>query len=214
MREGAMGISLHIRVSHLLRTAGVGLLGLALATGALAESAQAAPRPALAPMAPDDDPTLGGGQPPAEDFIDDERLVLELMYAQSQDAGGDLRGFQKSLYQGRWFAPRHERVRKCISWRESHHKYEAVSRGGLYRGAYQMSPQLGVGATWMMQKEVRRDFGDVGLELLQQIRQLPINQWNRYWQDRAFYTIYRKGKGAKHWRSDVYNCKIKKKKRN
>lgn len=201
------------RFLGLVRTATLALLGLALVCGGLTETANAAPRPAVAPMAPDDDPTLGGGQPPAEDFIDDERLVLELMYAQSQDAGGDLRGFQRSLYQGRWFAPRFERVRKCISWRESHHKYEAVSSGGLYRGAYQMSKALGVGATWMMQKEVRRDFGDVGLELLQQIRQLPINQWNRYWQDRAFYTVYRTGKGAKHWRSDVYNCKLKKKKK-
>lgn len=200
-------------LQNLARTAILGFLGLALVTGGLAESAQAAPQPALAPMAPEDDPVLGGGQPSADEFIDDERLVLELMYAQSQDDGGDLRGFQRSLYQGRWFMPKYERVRRCISWRESHHKYEAVSRGGLYRGAYQMSPELGVGATWMMQKEVRRDFGDVGVELLQQIRQMPINQWNRYWQDRAFYTVFRKGKGAKHWRSDVYNCKLKKKKK-
>ena len=208
-----MAIPRSTRMHRMVRTACVGVLGLALAVGALAETTQAAPHLTVAPMAPDDDPTLGGGQPPAEDFIDDERLVMELMYAQSQDAGGDLRGFRPSLYRGRWFVPKYERVRKCISWRESHHKYEAVSRGGLYRGAYQMSPELGVGATWMMQKEVRRDFGDVGLELLQQIRQMPINQWNRYWQDRAFYTIFRKGKGAKHWRSDVYNCKLKKKKK-
>lgn len=165
-------------------------------------------------MGPDDDPLLGGGQPPADDLIDDDRLARELMYAQSQEAGGDLRGFLPSLYQGRWYVPKYERVRRCISWRESHHKYEAVSRGGLYRGAYQMSRELGIGATWMMQKEVRRDFGEVGLDLLQQLRQMPINQWNRYWQDRAFYTVFRKGNGAKHWRSDVYNCRLKKKKRN
>ncbi len=205
------GISPRLRAIGLAALTGV--LAVALVSTGFGQVAHAQPKPALAPMAPDDDPTLGGGQPPAEDFIEDERLVRELMHAQSQDAGGDLRGFRPSLYQGRWFAPRYERVRKCISWRESHHKYEAVSRGGLYRGAYQMSSALGIGATWMMQKEVRRDFGDVGLELLQQLRQMPINQWNRYWQDRAFYVIYRMGKGAKHWRSDVYNCKLKKKKK-
>lgn len=205
------GISPRLRAIGLAALTGV--LAVALVSTGFGQAAHAQPKPALAPMAPDDDPTLGGGQPSAEDFIDDERLVRELMHAQSQDAGGDLRGFRPSLYQGRWFAPRYERVRKCISWRESHHKYEAVSRGGLYRGAYQMSSALGIGATWMMQKEVRRDFGDVGLELLQQLRQMPINQWNRYWQDRAFYVIYRMGKGAKHWRSDVYNCKLKKKKK-
>lgn len=194
------------RLRNLAQTVTLGVLGLALITGGLAESAQAAPRPALAPMGPEDDPILGGGQPPSESFIDDERLVMELMYAQSQDAGGDLRGFQRSLYQGRWFLPKYERVRKCISWRESHHKYEAVSSGGLYRGAYQMSRALGIGATWMMQKEVRRDFGDVGVELLQQIRQLPINQWNRYWQDRAFWTIWRNGEGRDHWGGVAAGC--------
>ena len=27
--------------------------------------------------------------------------------------------------------------------------------------------------------------------------------WNRYWQDRAFWTIWRKGKGSFHWRHTI-----------
>jgi hypothetical protein len=34
----------------------------------------------------------------------------------------------------------------------------------------------------------------------------PVVKWNRYWQDRAFWTIWRKGKGKSHWRGGAVKC--------
>jgi hypothetical protein len=111
-----------------------------------------------------------------------------------------------SLYQGKWFMPKHEGRRQCIMKRESSGNYEAVSARGLYRGAYQMSRALAVGATWMMQREVRREMGDEGVRMLRQLREIPPNKWNRYWQDRAFWTVWSHGKGKRHWRGGAHSC--------
>jgi hypothetical protein len=62
-----------------------------------------------------------------------------------------------------------------------------------------MSRDLGIGATWMMQKEVRDEFGADGVNIVQALRRLTPDKWNRYWQDRAFWTIWRGGEGADHW---------------
>jgi hypothetical protein len=69
-----------------------------------------------------------------------------------------------------------------------------------------MSRPLAIGATWMMQKEVRREMGKEGLAIVRSLRDMPTQQWNRYWQDRAFWTIWRNGKGRSHWRSDIRKC--------
>jgi len=160
-----------------------------------------------APMA------AGGGDPTADVLAAGTRLELELAYAQGFRESADLRGYIPSLYRGRWFMPKREHVRRCIAQRESHQHYGAVSVGGKYRGAYQMSRALGIGATWMMQPDVEREMGDLGVGILRQLRETPINQWNRYWQDRAFWTIYRKGKGARHWQNGAYACPVRTHKR-
>lgn len=109
----------------------------------------------------------------------------------------DLMGFLQSLYLGKWFMPGREDVRKCIVDRESNFNYRA--NNGTYFGAYQMSRELGVGATWMMQKEVSKEFGNEGVDIVQALRKITPDKWNRYWQDRAFWTIWRSGEGARHW---------------
>jgi len=38
------------------------------------------------------------------------------------------------------------------------------------------------------------------------LRKKPIHKWNRYWQDAAFYTAWRNGKGAKHWHLTGSKC--------
>lgn len=136
-----------------------------------------------------------------------QRLAVEYLYATGfHPHANELRGTRDSLYQGKWFMPRHEDRRQCILKRESNANYEAVGAGGMYRGAYQMNRGLAVGATWMMQREVRREMGDEGVRLLRQLRGIPPNKWNRYWQDRAFWTIWSHGKGKRHWRGGAHNC--------
>jgi hypothetical protein len=62
-----------------------------------------------------------------------------------------------------------------------------------------MSRALGRGATWMMQPSVKKQFGAEGVKILSNLRKTPVAKWNRYWQDRAFFTIWRGGKGRSHW---------------
>ena len=128
-----------------------------------------------------------------------EERMRELAYAVGIDPADDRRGIMDSLYRGEWYMPKRDDVRKCIARRESHGNYRAVSAGGDFRGAYQMSEALAIGATWMMQPEVRKEMGERGVDIVQKLRKTSIHKWNRYWQDRAFWTIWAKGEGRSHW---------------
>ena len=121
----------------------------------------------------------------------------EAALARGDRQAADLVGLMPSLYQGKWFVPGAEDTRRCIVLRESHANYRASN--GTYHGAYQMSSALAVGATWMMQKEVRKEMGAEGVAMVEALRRTTPNNWNRYWQDRAFWTIWRAGAGAGHW---------------
>lgn len=106
-----------------------------------------------------------------------------------------------SLYQGRWYSEKHNDARVCIRFRESRHRYEAVSSTGKYRGAYQFSPELTVGAGWMVQKELRAT-GTPKREAIaigRMLRAHKMNHWAPYWQEMAFWLVWRKGEGRSHW---------------
>jgi hypothetical protein len=137
---------------------------------------------------------------PAAGSADDREAAL----ARGSRQAADLMGFMPSLYQGKWFMPGNEDVRRCIMMRESKGNYRASN--GTYHGAYQMSSALARGATWMMQKDVRKEMGEEGVKILQALRSTTPNTWNRYWQDRAFWTIWRNGAGAGHWRGGSHGC--------
>lgn len=138
-----------------------------------------------------------------------EALALSMVMA----AGPDLptvveRGPKEhsgsSLYKGAKFNRKHDSLRRCIRSRESNDLYNAVSRTGRYRGAYQFSPALAVGAAWQIQKQLRGTHGrTVAIAIGRTLRSTPMNQWAIYWQDRAFWTIWNNGKGRKHWAATV-----------
>lgn len=161
------------------------------------------PEPAPVPTADQDIAApVEPGAPAAEDSAD--RRERELAFARGSRMAADLIGYMPSLYTGKWYMPGKEDVRRCIMKRESHAHYK--SSNGVYHGAYQMSAALGRGATWMMQKEVKREMGAEGVAIVKALRKLTPNKWNRYWQDRAFWTIWRNGAGAKHWRGGAHKC--------
>ena len=54
--------------------------------------------------------------------------------------------------------------------------------------------------------------GAEGLKSVRALRSTKTQLWNRYWQDRAFWTIWRKGEGSRHWGAGATMC-IKKAKR-
>lgn len=123
----------------------------------------------------------------------------EAQYVKGAGKAADMRGVLPSLYRGKWYVKKAEWKRKCIVRRETHGNYRSVGGGGRFRGAYQMNRGLARGVTYQMEREVRKEFGPDAAAAVRKLRKTPVNQWNRYWQDRAFWTIWHKGSGKGHW---------------
>jgi hypothetical protein len=175
---------------------------VALATVALLTvgTIGAVPANAAAPsVLPSDDDPAAPADPAASSELDRELALIR-----GDREAADMLGYLPSLYTGKWFKPGKEDVRRCIMDRESNFNYRA--NNGTYFGAYQMSAPLAVGATWMMQREIRKEFGQEGMDIVQALRKLTPDKWNRYWQDRAFWTIWRDGEGKQHWHGGGSDC--------
>lgn len=115
----------------------------------------------------------------------------------------DTSGWQPSLYRGQWFTAKAAPVRRCIIARESHANYRAANKTSSARGAYQfLDRSWRQGLVWMFLKESRSTHDGLEAEELA-LRTQPISKWSRYWQDRAFYTAWRFGKGSAHWKATV-----------
>jgi hypothetical protein len=96
-----------------------------------------------------------------------------------------LSGVRSSAYVGKYFSARHERTRKCIVRKESGGNYRIASPGGRYKGAYQFNAGLARATAYKMgRKDLARK---------------PINQWSRFDQDKAFWTVWNHGRGRGHW---------------
>ncbi len=201
----------------MIRTARVIAVAASLAIlvgGLTAPAASAAdPEPTATPTAAADD--TGSPEDVAAADITPEarakaaeqaRIAREWGYARGFGAARDTKGVMLSLYRGKWFVKKADDRRRCILKRESRADYKAVSVGGKYRGAYQMNRALMRGAAWMMMKEVRADMGPKGVAIVKKLFTIKSHLWSRYWQDYAFWRIWAKGEGRRHWRSDVYNC--------
>ena len=110
-------------------------------------------------------------------------------------------GYAPSLYEGKWYHEKWEDERKCIMRRESHYNYRATNSSSSAAGAYQfLDSQWRDGLVWMMLDE------GGNMKEIKSLRNKPINKWSRYYQDRAFFTAWRHGKGAKHWYHDGIRC--------
>jgi len=122
----------------------------------------------------------------------------------------DVQGYEPSLYRGKYYRASVEPRRKCIVIRESAGRYKAINPTRKYRGAYQVSPELARGATWMMLPEHKVLLGEERAKaMLEKLRNSPMNTWPRYWQDAAFSTIHnweRTSAGASHWAGGRWHC--------
>ena len=124
----------------------------------------------------------------------------EASYARGAGKAADLHGVLPSLYRGKWFVKKAEWKRQCIVRRETHGRYTSIGGNGRFRGAYQMNKRLARGVTYQMEREVRREMGPEAAQIVRKLRTTPANKWNRYWQDRAFWTIWHNGSGKANWR--------------
>ncbi len=157
-----------------------------------------------ASAAADQDPSVIADAPPvasgSEDVATRSEPSQQLRLARGLGQAGDMRGVLPSLYRGRWYVAKAESFRRCIVRKETHGNYRAVGAGGRYRGAYQLNRRLAIGTTHRMLREVRKEMGPEGVALVRELRRTPTQQWNRYWQDRAFWTAWDRGDGRSHWR--------------
>jgi hypothetical protein len=130
--------------------------------------------------------------------VEPERLPAPISVGQKVYTGA-------SQYRGRYYVPKMDWVRKCIRQRESSNRYHAVSATGKYRGAYQMSPAMGVGAGWMVQRELRQTGvpKSVAVAIGSALRAHPVNKWHTFYQDMAFWVVWNYGKGRAHWAATV-----------
>lgn len=104
-----------------------------------------------------------------------------------------------SKYRGYYFmvAPA-EDARRCIVWRESRNTLDAVSPGD-HKGLYQMTDELADGAVWHMRFD---PIDPITKAQRVRLQSMPVTKWPRYWQDRAFYSIWNytgPGSGRDHW---------------
>lgn len=129
----------------------------------------------------------------------------EVAVAMSRDAR-DMVGYEESLYTGDWYQPSAEPIRKCIMHRESRYHYRTANPVSSARGAYQfLDNSWRQPLVWMMLDESRKN-RDGLVDEIKALAAKPINQWNRYYQDRAFWTAWRFGDGAKHWYHPGIRC--------
>jgi hypothetical protein len=200
------------------RIAATALAAATLLTGVPLAAASAAQTPAA--VSADDIFYPGDAAPadPADDAANDQstdapagdapissRDDREAALMRGDRQAADTIGWMPSLYQGKWFMPAKEDIRRCIMDRESNFNYRAVG-AGTYFGAYQMNRSLAVAATYTMQKEVAKELGAEGVAIVKALRGKNPNSWNRYWQDRAFWTIWANGNGKHHWSGGGLNC--------
>jgi hypothetical protein len=118
----------------------------------------------------------------------------------------DLKGYEKSLYRGKYYYKSQEAWRKCVMDRESNFRYKAKNRSSSASGAYQfLDNNWRDGLVWMMIKESKKT--DDNLDpYLRDLFDVHITKWNRYFQDRAFFTALNfegKWAGKKHWNATV-----------
>lgn len=146
---------------------------------------------------------------PTPDDFRSGRSVIKLSAEASRafsPQADDLHGYEKSLYRGKYYIAEQEDFRRCVMQRESRFSYRAANGSSSARGAYQfLDNAWRDGLVWMMLKESKKT--DDGLAIhIKALFKSPIHKWDRYFQDRAFFTamnIRGPWAGKHHWNATV-----------
>jgi len=150
------------------------------------------------------------GKPPVKKVrnVIEKKMRIPIVVAHSK-AANDMHGRMPSLYTGKYYFPAAEQFRLCVAEREGMFTYSVRGGGGNnYYGTYQFSSAFQHGIPYMMAKESRQT-GDGLAPWLLSLRNKPINTWNRYAQDRAFFTVLSyngKWSGKHHWDNGRWYC--------
>lgn len=117
---------------------------------------------------------------------------------------------RESSYRGIYYRESQEDYRKCTIRRESNGNAWSRSKSRKYQGAFQMSKDLWIGATYMMTPELKKEFGPrIGRVIARELRSLPASKAATRWQEQAFYTVLNwehDWSGKKHWAGGRWQC--------
>ena len=106
----------------------------------------------------------------------------------------------KSLYRGKYWTPALADCRQAIMQRESNFNYRAKNPRSSASGAFQfLDSQWRESLVHMMRKETREDYPE-RVERLEQLNDVRIHRWPRWFQNHAFYRVANgTPNGLKHW---------------
>lgn len=116
----------------------------------------------------------------------------------------------KLPYRGKYWRTSQRLVTLCIIKRESNNHWFSTNRANGYFGAFQFSRPLAVGATWMMQPELKHMFGKrEGARIAAKLRRTEMHKWRPFFQHMAFATVYNwdgPASGKAHWAGGRWSC--------
>ena len=117
-------------------------------------------------------------------------------------AAADMRGFRPSAYTGKYYDDRFEQYRLCVVQREGGGSYTTVYRG--FVGAYQFGTAYNSSSrvAARLRPELVDVYGNAAARELDRLAATPLYQWNRFWQDAAFWTTFNRGAGWRQWSSE------------
>lgn len=117
-------------------------------------------------------------------------------------AANDMRGYRASTYSGKYYDKRFEQYRLCVVQREGGGSYTTVYRG--FQGAYQFGTAYNSPSrvAARLRAELVGSYGQAAERELNKLASTPLYQWNRFWQDAAFWTTFNRGAGWRQWSSE------------
>ncbi len=155
----------------------------------------------------DDEPEkVSNGRAPR---VTEEAPVNDGLLPWESRAAEDIRGYRASLYTGDYFDKRFDQYRLCVVQRESGGRYDLTT--GRFHGAYQFGGAYNTPSrvAERLRAELVAEYGSQAAAEINRLARTPIYNWNRYWQDAAFWTTFNRGAGWRQWSAEwgaSWNC--------
>ena len=122
-------------------------------------------------------------------------------------ATADDRTMAKSKYRGDYFRAELAPCREAIGRRESGFSYTAKNPTSSASGFYQfLDRSWRVPLTKALRPEIRKNYPEK-LEMLNELDQVPMRYWPKFYQDAAWYTVVVRDNGIRHWAPVPQACR-------
>ena len=113
----------------------------------------------------------------------------------------------KSKYRGEYFSAELAPCREAIARRESGFSYTAKNGSSSASGYYQfLDRSWRVPLTKALRPEIRKNYPEK-LEMLNELDEVPMRYWPKFYQDAAWYTVVVRDNGIQHWAPVPQACR-------